>query len=118
MNGKLLKSTGIRNCYTNKVFYRLSVKLSREEWTAVKEYFKFYNFDGLKGWATTNVIDVAEILVSLRNPKYAEISEKIAEYETRIENHCENDFILDEYIGGRNNLRMDLSELVRESIEY
>lgn len=114
----LLQATGTRNCYTQKMFYRLSVKLTPEEWNAVKGYFKHYNFDGLHGWATTKVYDVAKTLALMRVPEAIQMQEKIEEYEKRIENHCENDFILDEYVAGKMNCSYDLSKIIWKTVKH
>ena len=106
-----LTNTNVKNCYTNKPFYKLNQKLSREEWQAVKKYFKYYNFEGLKGWATVNWIEVTEILVSLKIPTYNEIKEQIAFHEKQKHLYEIEDF--HEHNGRAINLKHDLQELIR-----
>lgn len=105
-----LTNTGVKNCYTKKPFFKLNQKLSREEWKAVKQYFKYYNFNGLHGWATTKVHDVTEVLVSLRDTKYNEIKEQITFHEKEKYKYEIEHF--EEHEGKAFNLKLDLDRLV------
>ena len=109
-NKAFLYPTGVRNCYTRNEFYKLNQKLTREEWNAVKGKFKYYNFDGFEGWATVHYTRVTEILVSLRDPKYKEIKDKIAFHEKEATKYDYEEMI--EHTGIAFNLKFDLDRLV------
>ncbi len=106
-----LTNTGVKNCYTQKTFYKLNRKLSREEWQAVKKYFKYYNFDGLKGWATVKYYDVTRVLVSLKVPQYKELKEQIEFHEKERHLYDIDEFY--EHDGLASNLKCELDKLIR-----
>lgn len=69
---KLMFADGF-NKKENHGLWKLKVKLTPEEWGAVKEYFKFYTKgdEFIKnaryfGWATVNPVRVMEILIKMR----------------------------------------------------
>ena len=106
-----LTYTGVKNCYTSKPFFKLNQKLTREEWNEVKKYFKYYNFDGLKGWATVNWYDVTKTLVALKVPKYREIKEQIAFHEKEATLYDYDEMV--EHTGIAFNLKCDLDKIFK-----
>lgn len=49
----------------HKIIWRLKLLLDPNEWSEIKEYFKYYKNSNLVGWGTTSPNEVTKILTSL-----------------------------------------------------
>lgn len=66
---KYLYNSKVR-CYNGQNIFRLCLKLTPSEWEEVRQYFKYYDFEGIKGWGTLHSYDVAKKLLSLRSDDF------------------------------------------------
>ena len=64
---KFLYKTNVKDWKDkHKTIWRLSIKLERNEWEKISQYFKYYRNRNLTGWGTTSPLEVTEILTELR----------------------------------------------------
>lgn len=112
-----LYNSKVRNSYNGNTIYRLALKLTPQQWGKVKQYFKYYNFEGLKGWGTTNPYDVVRLLLEDENPQYQQLQEKITKAQTDIVNA--NGYLeAEDYNGLLTNLKYEQDRLVSSHIPF
>lgn len=110
-----LYNSKIRNCYNQKHIYRLAIKLTPTQWNKVKQYFKYYKFNELKGWGTTHPYDVISTLLEDENSEYQELTEQI-EQAKKDRTNCNGYLEAEEYTGLIMNLQHKKSAMITAHI--